>query len=210
MSSSIERKVIKGKEMRQSSQIANGWLLDCSHQRSSFFTPRNQDDLIYLLVIHNISLPAGVFGGNHITDLFLGKLDANAHPSFADIAELEVSAHCLIRRDGSIIQYVSFNDKAWHAGVSCFDGKDKCNDFSIGVELEGTDNIPYEQAQYDALAKLTLNIKASYPLITNDNIVGHCDIAKGRKTDPGPSFNWQYFHQCLEGLNESTCFFDIT
>lgn len=210
MSPSNENKVIKRKKMRLSANIDNGWLLYANQQKSPFFTPRRENDPVYLLVIHNISLPAGVFGGQHITDLFLGQLDASAHPSFHDIAQLEVSAHCLIRRDGSIIQYVSFNDKAWHAGVSCFDGREKCNDFSIGIELEGTDNIPYQQAQYETLAQITTCIQKCYPLITNDNIVGHCDIAKGRKTDPGSSFNWEYFYQCLQNLNESTCFFDIT
>lgn len=201
MPSSNENKVIKRNKIRLTSSIDNGWLMPCIQQKSSFFTPRCQNVLISLLVIHNISLPAGEFGGNHITDLFLGRLDACAHPSFEGIAQLEVSAHCLIRRDGSIIQYVSFDDKAWHAGVSNFKGIDKCNDFSIGIELEGTDDIPYEQAQYEALATLTNSIQKTYPLITDDNIVGHCDIAKGRKTDPGPSFNWQYFHQCLKALN---------
>lgn len=210
MSLSNENKAKKRKQIRPMLAIDNGWLKACDPIRSPFYTPRCQQDNISLLVIHNISLPAGEFGGEYITDLFLGKLDAKAHPSFEDTAHVEVSAHCLIKRDGSIIQYVSFDDKAWHAGISTFNGVDKCNDFSIGIELEGTDDIPYEPVQYDTLAKLTRSIQTSYPLITNDNIVGHCDIAKGRKTDPGPSFDWDYFHQCLQDLKESTCFFDIT
>lgn len=180
--------------------IKNGWLDSAEQKPSSFFTPRNPKDKISLLIIHNISLPAGNFGGNHITDLFLGKLDASAHPSFEDIAHLEVSAHCLIRRDGSIIQYVSFDDKAWHAGVSCFDEREKCNDFSIGIELEGTDDIPYEEAQYQQLASLTLSIQQHYPLISEERIVGHCDVAPNRKTDPGQVFDWPYYRQTLQQL----------
>lgn len=178
--------------------IKDGWLQNTEQQVSNFFTPREPKDNISLLVVHNISLPAGNFGGNHISDLFLGRLNADAHPSFADIAELEVSAHCLIRRDGSIIQYVSFDDKAWHAGVSCFNDRDKCNDFSIGIELEGTDDIPYEEAQYQQLSILTLTIQQHYPLISNERIVGHCDIAPNRKTDPGQAFNWSYFRELLQ------------
>jgi len=180
--------------------IKDGWLQNAVHQVSNFFTPREPEDNISLLVVHNISLPAGNFGGNHISDLFLGKLNANAHPSFADIAQLEVSAHCLIRRDGSIIQYVSFDDKAWHAGVSCFNDRGKCNDFSIGIELEGSDHIPYEEAQYRQLSRLTLTIQQHYPLISNERIVGHCDIAPNRKTDPGQAFNWPYYRQTLQQL----------
>jgi len=203
MSLSNQKKVIKGNNLRPSFIIEQGWILTVNQQRSDFFTTRCHDDQVYLLVVHNISLPAGEFGSNHITDLFLGKIDANAHPSFADIVQLQVSAHCLIRRDGSIIQYVSFDDKAWHAGVSTFNGIDKCNDFSIGIELEGTDDIPYEEGQYMALAKLTVSLQKNYPLISNKNIVGHCDIAKGRKTDPGQAFNWQHFHQVLQELKEN-------
>ena len=197
---SNQKKVIKGNNLQPSLIIKHGWIVAVNQQKSDFFTPRSQNDQVSLLVVHNISLPAGEFGNSHITDLFLGQLDANAHPSFADLAQLQVSAHCLIRRDGSIIQYVSFDDKAWHAGVSIFNGVDKCNDFSIGIELEGTDDIPYEKAQYEELAKLTVFIQKNYPLISDKNIVGHCDIAKGRKTDPGQSFNWPYFHQCLQKL----------
>jgi len=180
--------------------IRHGWLLGVEQQKSDFLSPRCQKDEISLLVIHNISLPAGIFGTNHISELFLGTIDPQAHPSFADLAQLQVSAHCLIRRDGSIIQYVSFNNKAWHAGISTFNNREKCNDFSIGIELEGTDDIPYEEAQYQQLAKLTLCLQQKYPLITNDNIVGHCDIAPGRKTDPGLAFDWQYFHQVLQKI----------
>ena len=210
-------KASKSKNLRPSPQpesdknltINDGWLQKTEHQLSDFFTPREPKESISLLVIHNISLPAGNFGGNHITDLFLGKLKADAHPSFVDIAQMQVSAHCLIRRDGSIIQYVSFNNKAWHAGVSCFNDREKCNDFSIGIELEGTDDIPYEEAQYQQLSRLTASLQQHYPLITNENIVGHCDIAPIRKTDPGPIFNWSHFRELLQQqtlINNSTSY----
>ncbi|MGL1957795.1 MAG: 1,6-anhydro-N-acetylmuramyl-L-alanine amidase AmpD [Colwellia sp.] len=177
--------------------IEQGWLKNIEHKPSPFFSPRDIDEKINLLVIHNISLPPGEFGGQYISDLFLGQLEATAHKSFADIAQLKVSAHCLIRRNGSIIQYVSFNDKAWHAGVSVFDNRDQCNDFSIGIELEGTDSIAYTQAQYQQLTKLTTSLQTHYPFIISDNIVGHCDIAPVRKTDPGEAFDWHYFRQSL-------------
>ncbi len=200
---SKHKKAEKGNNLQANLFIEHGWLSFVNQKKSTFFTARCKSDQITLLVVHNISLPAGKFGGNHITKLFLGKIDANAHPSFADIAQIQVSAHCLIRRDGSIIQYVSFDDKAWHAGISCFNGIDKCNDFSIGIELEGTDDIPYEEAQYQQLAKLTASLQKNYPLISNKNIVGHCDIAPGRKTDPGQVFDWQYFHQILKTIKNN-------
>jgi AmpD protein len=200
MSLSKQKKVVKGNNLQPSFTIEQGYIVGIEQKKSDFFTVRSPKDKINLLVVHNISLPAGEFGGNHITDLFLGKIEVNAHSSFAELAQLQVSAHCLIRRDGSIIQYVSFDDKAWHAGISCFNGLDSCNDFSIGIELEGTDNIPYEDIQYQQLAKLAFSLQNNYPLIANENIVGHCDIAPGRKTDPGPAFNWQNFHQILQTL----------
>ena len=200
---SNHKKVTKGNNLLPNTNFEDSWILSVNKQKSDFVTPRSKNDQISLVVIHNISLPSGEFGNNHITDLFLGKIDVDAHPSFSDLVNLTVSAHCLIRRDGSITQYVSFDDKDCHAGVSCFQGINKCNDFSIGIELEGTDYIPYEEDQYDTLAKLTVNLQKSYPLISNENIVGHCDIAKGRKTDPGQAFDWQYFHQCLQELKVS-------
>lgn len=195
---SKQKKAVKGNNLQPSFVIEQGYISGIEQKKSDFFTPRCHKEKINLLVVHNISLPAGEFGGNHITNLFLGKIEVSAHSSFADIAQLQVSAHCLIRRDGSIIQYVSFDDKAWHAGVSCFNGIDHCNDFSIGIELEGTDDIPYEDIQYHQLAKLTASLQKNYPLISNENIVGHCDIAPGRKSDPGQAFKWQYFHQYLQ------------
>lgn len=177
-------------------KISNGWLDGAEKIPSPHCDARPEQENVSLLVVHNISLPPGEFGGDYITDLFLGKLDANAHSYFSAIYTLKVSAHCLIQRDGKIIQYVSFNDRAWHAGVSTFKGKEKCNDFSIGIELEGTDEIPYTDEQYQQLSKLTASIKHAYPDIGKD-IVGHCDIAPGRKTDPGDVFDWHYFQSLL-------------
>lgn len=177
--------------------INNGWLSQAEKQPSAFFTPRDDTDDISLLVVHNISLPAGNFEHNYITDLFLGQLDCDCHESFEDLKGVEVSAHCLIRRCGHIIQYVSFDNKAWHAGISSFQQRDKCNDFSIGIELEGSDEIPYTPEQYQQLSLLTRCLQINFPAITISNIVGHCDIAPGRKTDPGPAFNWTYFRESL-------------
>jgi len=177
--------------------ISSGWLTQAEHLPSPFFSPRELDEEISLLVVHNISLPAGQFDGNYISELFLGQLDCNAHVSFSDLKGVEVSAHCLIRRDGHVIQYVAFTDKAWHAGVSSFNKRDRCNDYSIGIELEGTDDISYTAEQYQQLISLTLCLQDQFPAIIMDNVVGHCDIAPVRKTDPGPVFDWQYFRQCL-------------
>ncbi len=163
---------------------------------SSHCDARECDD-ISLLVIHNISLPPGQFGSEHISDLFLGRLDPNADDYFKDIYQLRVSAHCLIRRDGQVIQYVPFDQRAWHAGVSSFCGRQKCNDFSIGIEMEGTDDLAYTSKQYQQLTNVTNAIISAYPEINKDSIVGHCDIAPGRKTDPGASFDWQKYKQSL-------------
>ncbi|REL31923.1 1,6-anhydro-N-acetylmuramyl-L-alanine amidase AmpD [Thalassotalea euphylliae] len=182
--------------------IENGWLVEAEQQVSPHFTPREATQDISLLVVHNISLPPGKFGGGYITDLFMGRLDKNADPFFEEIYQLQVSAHCLIRRDGHVIQYVSFNDKAWHAGVSNFEGRERCNDFSIGIELEGTDSIAYTDSQYQKLVSLVQKLQESYPLIGHNNIVGHCDIAPGRKTDPGESFDWQRFKSMLNNCKQ--------
>lgn len=158
----------------------------------------NQDErpdsrAIELLVIHCISLPPEEFAGDYIDDLFCNRLNPDAHAYFAEIHQLKVSAHLLIRRDGSIRQYVPFNRRAWHAGVSCFEGRERCNDFSIGIELEGSINQPYTDEQYQQLAAVTREILAKYPDITLDRITGHSDIAPVRKTDPGPFFDWQRY-----------------
>jgi len=162
---------------------------------SPFFNDRPNGEMPSLLVIHCISLPEGMYGGKAIEHLFTGCLDCCAHPSFKDLDGLEVSAHCVIRRDGTIEQYVPFNKRAWHAGVSSFNGREGCNDFSIGIELEGTDKSVYMDIQYQVLSELTLAIQTHYPKISADRITGHSDIAPGRKTDPGNYFDWEhYFH----------------
>jgi len=152
---------------------------------------------VSLLVIHNISLPAGCFGLPYIEQLFLGTLDTEADPSFAELKGLEVSAHFLIRRDGELRQYVSVDQRAWHAGVSNFAGRSGCNDFAVGIELEGTDDSGFTEAQYHKLITLSQSLRLAYPDITKERIVGHSDIAPGRKTDPGPGFDWQRYLQAL-------------
>lgn len=144
-----------------------------------------------LLVIHNISLPPGEFGGPYIDQLFCNGLDCSVHPFFEEISHLRVSAHLLIRRDGGLVQYVPFDKKAWHAGKSCFQGREECNEFSIGIELEGCDDRPFSAIQYAALSEVTRALQQTYPRITRERITGHSDIAPGRKTDPGPCFDWQ-------------------
>ena len=146
-------------------------------------------------MVHGISLPPGQFGSGDIEALFTNKLDPTAHPYFAEVAHLEVSAHFLIRRTGEVVQFVSADERAWHAGVSSWCGREHCNDFSIGIELEGTDDAPYEDPQYEALAALISLLRKHYPSIRSDAIVGHSDIAPGRKTDPGPAFDWQRVRQ---------------
>jgi AmpD protein len=152
---------------------------------------------IDLLVVHGISLPPGRFGGPHIERLFTNRLDPEAHPFFATIAGLEVSSHLLVRRDGAVVQFVPFGARAWHAGASEFAGRARCNDFSIGIELEGTDAAPYTARQYARLAQLARLLMRAYPGITWRRIVGHSDIAPGRKTDPGPSFDWRRLRALL-------------
>ncbi|MDY6991618.1 MAG: 1,6-anhydro-N-acetylmuramyl-L-alanine amidase AmpD [Pseudomonadota bacterium] len=171
------------------------WLEGVRHQPSPHCDKRPCD--IELIVIHGISLPPGEFGGSFIDDLFTQKLVIAQHPYFAQLAHLRVSAHCLIQRKGQITQYVSFQQRAWHAGASSFAGRERCNDFSIGIELEGCDEVPYTQAQYRQLARLIQICQQAWPILTLERIVGHCDIAPGRKTDPGPAFNWDYLWQLL-------------
>lgn len=151
-----------------------------------------------LLVIHGIALPPEQFGGGYIDALFTNTLDTDAHPYFASLAELRVSAHVCIFRDGSATQYAAFDQRAWHAGASAFGGRSRCNDFAIGVELEGSDTQAYTDAQYRSLARLCGALMRAYPAITRERIVGHADIAPLRKTDPGPLFDWQRLHFELE------------
>jgi AmpD protein len=152
-----------------------------------------------LIVIHGISLPPGCYGGAAIHHLFTNCLDPGEHPYFREIAGLRVSSHLLIRRDGELIQYVPFNKRAWHAGESCFNGRSACNDFSIGIELEGQDDEPYTPVQYERLAAVTQALVRTYPGLSMQAITGHSDIAPGRKTDPGPAFDWAGFRARLGG-----------
>jgi N-acetyl-anhydromuramoyl-L-alanine amidase len=152
----------------------------------------NRDDrpageAITLLIVHGISLPPGEFGGDRIAALFTNRLDPAAHPYYATVAALRVSAHFLIRRDGALVQFVACRERAWHAGASRWRDRERCNDFSIGVELEGTDTTPYRAAQYAMLARLVKALRRRYPIA---DVVGHNDVAPGRKTDPGPAFDW--------------------
>ena len=165
-----------------------GWLAAARHLPSPNCDGRPQGTAIELIVIHNISLPPGVFDGDAVIDLFTNRLDWDAHPYYQGIRGLEVSAHFFIRRDGSLIQFVPCALRAWHAGKSAWQGRERCNDFSIGIELEGTDDQPFTDAQYATLIPLLACLKAAYPI---RDVVGHSDIAPGRKTDPGPHFAWR-------------------
>ena len=159
--------------------------------QAQFIESPNHDlreiDDINLIVIHNISLPPNNYGGEGVIDLFTNQLNTNDHPYYAEIAHLKVSSHFFIRRDGSLIQFVPCTKRAWHAGISKWEGREKCNDFSIGIELEGSDFEAFEPKQYDTLKLLIESLKMTYPI---QSVVGHSDIAPGRKTDPGPYFNW--------------------
>jgi AmpD protein len=148
-----------------------------------------------LIIVHGISLPAGEFGGPWIDQLFTGNLARTGRPEFAQVAALRVSAHAVIRRDGIVTQYVPFQARAWHAGKSSFEGREACNDFSVGIELEGADLIPYADAQYSALAALSSALCLGYPTLSIARVVGHSDVAPGRKTDPGPAFDWPRLRQ---------------
>jgi AmpD protein len=162
---------------------------------------RPVDCEISLLVIHNISLPPEEFGGDGVIELFTNRIDPGAHPYYQVLCGLKVSSHFLIRRDGEIIQFVSCEKRAWHAGESCWQDKSRCNDFSIGVELEGTDTTPFTDLQYEALAALTRALQSRYPIT---GIAGHSDIAPGRKTDPGPCFDWKRYHAALPGADDGS------
>ncbi len=153
---------------------------------------------ISLIVIHGISLPPGQFGNDYIDQLFTNKLDPQQHAYFSQIQNLKVSAHVLVDRAGQITQYVPFDARAWHAGESCFEGVRACNDYSIGIELEGCDDLAYEQVQYRQLASIVKVLMQAWPAITRKRIVGHSDIAPGRKTDPGTAFDWECFYNLID------------
>ncbi|NOQ35493.1 MAG: 1,6-anhydro-N-acetylmuramyl-L-alanine amidase AmpD [Methylococcaceae bacterium] len=179
-------------------QIKNHRLTDISQISSPNCNPRFDETDISLIVIHNISLPPQQFGGDYITQLFCNCLNPNEHPYFKEIYQLKVSAHLLIRRNGDVIQYVPFHQRAWHAGKSLYQGRERCNDFSIGIELEGADNIPYTQAQYLKLAAVIQLLIQHYPQLNKERITGHSDVAPERKTDPSVSFLWSKLFQLLE------------
>ncbi len=185
--------------MEQLAIQADHWLSGVKHVPSPFYDSRPQGEAVSLLVVHNISLPPGQFGGPYIEQLFTGKLNPDEHPYFELISAFRVSAHCLIRRNGDIIQFVPLDCRAWHAGISQFAKRERCNDFSIGIELEGTDTLPYTQAQYVSLTELSRVLMDYYPHIDTSRITGHEFIAPGRKTDPGLAFDWYAFKTALIG-----------
>jgi N-acetyl-anhydromuramoyl-L-alanine amidase len=178
---------------------ATGWLEGARRVESPNSDERPQDATLDLIVVHGISLPPGRFGEGWIDRFFLNELPAAADPYFATIAEMKVSAHVLVARDGTLTQYVSFNRRAWHAGRSSYCGRNACNDFSVGIELEGTDDLPYMRVQYKQLAALVRALRRAYASLRDAEIVGHSDIAPGRKTDPGAAFDWGALRKLLDG-----------
>ncbi|MGD1326341.1 1,6-anhydro-N-acetylmuramyl-L-alanine amidase AmpD [Pandoraea pnomenusa] len=182
---------------------AGGWVVEAERLPSPNFDTRPPGMLTDLLVVHNISLPPGQFGGGEIAAFFQNRLDHDAHPFFDEIRGVHVSSHFLVRRDGALQQFVSCNARAWHAGASAFEGRTRCNDFSIGVELEGTDDLPFTEAQYVTLAALTRVLREHYPI---QAVAGHADIAPGRKTDPGPHFEWRRLREMADLAPEALPF----
>ncbi|MEN8261106.1 MAG: 1,6-anhydro-N-acetylmuramyl-L-alanine amidase AmpD [Pseudomonadota bacterium] len=179
-------------------RVVDHWLTDAKKVPSPNCDPRPPNTEISLIVIHCISLPPGEFGGDWIDKFFLNRLPSEAHPYFETIHRLKVSTHVVIRRTGEIIQYVPFNQRAWHAGESCYAEMTRCNDFSIGIELEGTVKIPYTNQQYCSLARLIGSLLQSSPALSPNRIAGHSEIAAGRKEDPGPSFDWPKLQALLK------------
>ena len=184
--------------------LKNGWIGQARQVPSPNFGPRPRDCGIDLVVIHNISLPPGQYEGDCIEQFFTNCLDWTGHAFFSEIEGMEVSAHLLIRRSGELIQFVSLEDRAWHAGESSINGRKECNDFSIGIELEGTDDDPYTNDQYCTLGSVTRTLMREYPSIMSSDIVGHSDIAAGRKTDPGPAFDWLRYRKLLRNMGDIT------
>ena len=178
-------------------EAGGGWLHGVRRMPSPNCDERPVHCGVDVIVVHGISLPPGEFGGGHVDALFTNTLDPSAHAYFADIAALRLSAHLLIDRKGDVTQYVPFDRRAWHAGESCFQDRQRCNDFSVGIELEGTDDLPYEDSQYQRLAAVIRALMRRWPDITPERIVGHSDIAPGRKTDPGPAFDWKRLRRMI-------------
>lgn len=177
--------------------IIDGWLQTARKIKSPHFNDRPEENDVSLIVIHNISLPPAQFNGCYVEDFFQGNLDQSVHPFFQEIGSLRVSSHFYIRRNGAVIQFVPVNKRAWHAGVSQYKDRSNCNDFSIGIELEGTDDIVYTENQYRELIKLIRILCQCYPSLSTERIVGHCDVAPVRKTDPGASFEWKRLFKSL-------------
>ena len=171
--------------------IDQHWLTEITRSATPNFDDRPDPEDISLLVIHCISLPPGKFGNQYIDQLFRNQLDPNEHPYFKDVYQLTVSAHVLIKRDGHCVQYVPFDKRAWHAGKSAYGSRERCNDFSIGIELEGAESVDYTDQQYMQLAAVIRDLLVAYPKLSTQRMVGHSEIAPGRKTDPGASFDWQ-------------------
>ena len=178
-------------------QVIDGQLIGARQVPSPNYNQRPEHTEIQLVVVHNISLPPSQFGGGYIEQFFQNQLDWSEHPYFQSIEGMQVSAHLLILRSGEVLQFVNFNDRAWHAGRSIYLGKKECNDYSIGIELEGSDDLPFDETQYTVLAQVTAALQAAYPKILQ-HLAGHSDIAPGRKTDPGPFFDWVKFRTLLQ------------
>lgn len=176
------------------------WIVSARRVLSPNCDERPEGSQVSLLVVHGISLPPGEYGGCWIDELFCNRLDPQAHEYFAGIADIRVSSHLLVRRDGELVQYVPFSKRAWHAGQSCFQGREACNDFSIGIELEGQDEEAYTDIQYRQLAAVSHLLSRHYPGIDEQTIVGHCEIAPGRKTDPGRAFDWQRLRVLIQAI----------
>lgn len=177
--------------------LQTGLLEPTIQRHSPHQDARPEGMAIDMIVIHGISLPPGEFGSKSVEAFFCGELEMSSHAAFEEIAHLRVSSHLYIKRTGEVIQFVPFSQRAWHAGESFFDGKTRCNDFSIGIELEGADDILYEERQYKQLGAIIQALRQAYPAITSDRVVGHADIAPGRKTDPGLAFDWNYLKGTL-------------
>lgn len=177
--------------------VTTGLVKEARQHPSANCDSRPNESDIALIVIHGISLPPGKFGKNYIDQLFCNQLNPDEHPYFKEISGLKVSSHLLVRRDGEIVQYVPLQKRAWHAGVSCYKKRDCCNDFSIGIEMEGEDETPYTDTQYRVLSKLIKSLIKTYPALNEKTIAGHSDIAPGRKTDPGTAFDWEFLSKLL-------------
>ncbi|MFU9047300.1 1,6-anhydro-N-acetylmuramyl-L-alanine amidase AmpD [Acinetobacter tibetensis] len=189
-------------QQRSSFQVVDGQLIGAKQIPSPNFNQRPAEAKIELVVIHNISLPPSQFGGGYIQQFFQNQLDSTRHPYFETIQDLKVSAHLLILRTGEVLQFVNFQQRAWHAGRSSYLGQQECNDYSIGIELEGSDDCAFETLQYQVLAQVVVSLQQAYPAI-QQHVAGHSDIAPGRKTDPGPYFDWVKFRSLVQQIKNS-------